>query len=428
MDAEVDLLGKGAQDYPPLPDGMSENSRRTTAGKALLADGCYFVAYGLDVDNFIYQGTLRVESRSGRLSASGDLYRFEPRTNEGAPSIGSAPPPCPGIPIFPIDDYRYYMRVTRIEPADTGFALVFEAHRFIPRSFLTLDGNMSPHWTVEGTYTANMAPAAAPPGYPSPEFFFVGDVFTGGDISTGEGRQVGKLQIGWISSVLRKAVIEIDRVPESEVPRGNGAGVTWKSIFDSVGWDVTAIESDSDVRKADGPAWKLADAHAAMLARRDRSNLNAEWRYHILAVQQIAFSGGERGVMYDRNAFNQVPREGLLVSSHYVFPANEARWGALRGVRAGTTVTYFRTAVHELGHALGLDHNLTGFAFMRPTDGIAENAPAAKPFPGNIVWSFAPEDEHQLRHWPDVVVRPGGVDFGRGLDAPRRGARPSQRG
>ncbi len=398
--------------HPPLPEQLRKESRRGSTG-APLTDGCYFLAFGLaDTANVL--GTLRVESRQGRQVVSGDLYHFEPGTNDKP--IGEIPPRGDGIPIFPIADYRHYMRVTKIEPADSGFVLTFESYLFLPNVHKALDGGDTAPWRFEATYVARMMPAEAPVGFPLPGMFFVGEVSTPDEPSVA-GRMIGKMQIGWLSPVLRRAVIEIDRVAKSECPEDNGAGVGWKSIFDPIGWDVTTVVGSETVERRGSPAWTVEEGHAAMLAYRDKSDLDAEWRYHILVVQQIAFSGGERGAMYDRTGFNGVPREGLMLASHYVFPANEPRWGALRGARAGETVTFFRTAVHEMGHAMGLDHS-PGFGFMRPTDGIAGDATAGNPFPGNIVWAFSPDDAHRLRHLPDIIVRPGGTDVGIGNLSP----------
>ena len=113
-------------------------------------------------------------------------------------------------------------------------------------------------------------------------------------------------------------------------------------------------------------------------------------------------------------------REGCVVASGSTF-SNDDKWGVLKGVRAGDSpATYFRTAVHEVGHAMGLDHNetTTVFAIMRPTNGIAETATPAAPFPTNIQWSFTRDDEHRLRHWPDLVVRPGGLKGNAGWMGP----------
>lgn len=118
-----------------------------------------------------------------------------------------------------------------------------------------------------------------------------------------------------------------------------------------------------------------------------------------------------RGIMYDAfgSDSNNVPREGVAISSHWMIP-NANPWGLVKGQRFGTAkAPYFRTIVHETGHALGLFHNTVDNGFMNTTDVIA-SSPGT--FPNNIKWEFASDDQKRLRHYPDVFIRPGGTAFG----------------
>jgi hypothetical protein len=117
--------------------------------------------------------------------------------------------------------------------------------------------------------------------------------------------------------------------------------------------------------------------------------------------------------MYDAGASdsNKVPREGAGISSHWVFPDS---WGELRGKRFGTVpAAYLRTAIHEIGHAMGMLHNPDqgDLGFMNTTDMIEQSATAASAFPRNIQWRYAATDIAHLRHAPDIHVRPGGAPF-----------------
>jgi len=403
-----------------------------------LRHGCYRIRFTPNVAfPFVhYEGTMRVE-RQGFTNtvASGDLYlhRWRPpwlgpwieRTPELIPDPGPLTPGgltpggltpgglAPGgltpdlslaaltdastIPIYPRSQYRYYLRVTQILEGLTSansFTLGFERHRF---------NAASSSWTNEGPFTALMTWKPAPVGFPSSSDYLEGDV------KNNSGTIVGRLTMGWVSSYLRRAVVEIDRVAASELPSDSGSGVDWKDVFDGVGWDVTLDVSDSNVAEPSGEFWSDAELHQAMLARRDSANLDTEWRYHLLAVRRL--DSTSRGIMYDAYGgdSNNIPREGAAISSHWTIP-NADPWGTVKGMRFGTAdAPYFRTAVHELGHAMGLYHNTVNTGFMNTT-GVIAASPGV--FPGNVTWAYAPDDQKRLKHMPDIWVRPGGVPFG----------------
>jgi hypothetical protein len=379
-----------------------------------LRAGCYLMRYtpiqrAGALQPLHYDGTLRVDRLSRtNVTASGDLYVHQPLkiwpghlpSRPAGLIRPSEPNPALGIPIFARKNYRYYMRVTQILEGSTfanKFTLGFELHRF---------NHTTKAWTVEGPYTAKMVWSAAPPGYPSSGNYLHGEV------KTAAGPAAGRLTIGWISKYLRKATLEIDRVNASEATLDNGAGIDWRDIYDAIGWDVMIDVSDADVTEPSGEFWSDAEMHATMLARRDAADLDREWRYHLICVRRL--DSTERGIMYDAYGgdSNNIPREGAGISSHWTIP-NTATWGKVRGMRFGTApAPYFRTGVHEIGHAMGLYHNAVDNGFMHTTPDIAAGAVPPVQFPDNVLWAFSPDDRKRLRHLPDIWVRPGGISFG----------------
>lgn len=372
-----------------------------------------------------YDGTLRVECNGSGRTASGDLYQrplflppiirpvplpgsFIPRPAPAIPLLWPAPNPANGIPILSRGRYRFYLRVTQILEHFTfgnSFTLGFERWRFTKSPGAWNTGGT---WTNEGAFTARMTWMPAPAGYPSSGNYLEGDV------KDSTNTIVGRLTMGWVSKYLRKATVEIDRVAASEAALNNGAGIDWKAIGNGIDWDITVDESDANLVEPSGEFWSDAECHAEMLARRDASNLDAEWRYYVLCIRRL--DSTVRGIMFDAfgSDSNGVPREGCAVSTHWTIP-NSAEWGTVQGARFGTaTGPYFRTAVHETGHAMGLYHNTADNGFMNTTDVIASNSltPPSPAFPANIQWSYNSEDAKRLRHMPDIYVRPGGTPFG----------------
>ena len=282
--------------------------------------------------------------------ASGDLYVHRPPN----------PDPAAGIPIFPIRAHRYYVRVTQILAGARRFTLGFELLR-------------NRTWSVAGTFRARMQ--------------WTGADFLRGKVRDAHGAVVGSLTMTWVSPHLRRAVVEIDRVRDCELPLHRADGLVWRDIFEPIGWDLTVVESDADVTEPSGESWSNAELHATLTERRERVDLDREWRYWLGCVRLLDAHGADRGIMFDQSG--DVPREGAAIAAHWMVPDKEL-WGTIRGARFGTTDQYFRTAVHEIGHAMGLVHNNLELGIMMPTDGLAEHASEHAPehFPENTNWSY----------------------------------------
>lgn len=404
---------------PSFPDILTRIS--TPALSHGIQTGAWLVSYEplTATSSIKYDGTIRIENTTtGRIS-SGDLYqRHENMEPNRSRSINTRPSAANGIPIQSREMYRYYLRTTKIEESVNmkSFELGFELFKFNMTSSSSFTFTQEPS---NSGYTATMEWSQAPAGHPNPKEYAIGVVKL-----TSTGKEVARMTMGRVSDRYRKISVEIDTVDGSEQPLNNGligSGTQdWHTVFAKVGFVCQVIKSDTNIPEpGPGGVWNDAALHSAMLKHREQVDLDQDWRYYILSAKKSDKS--VFGIMFD--AFgtdsNNIAREGVFVCSHV--PAGGPSWSTDRPMRFGEIApTYFRTCLHELGHAFGLLHNDDGFdgfqpvldgSFMNKTSFMLERSSPQNSLISQIKWNYSDLNLYQLRHWPDVFIRPGGVGF-----------------
>lgn len=415
-------------------------------------DGCYAVTFRPTGSLRPFVGTLRVDRRAPEAGpdgviVSGDLYLgappwvvdpgptrapdtdqdVAPGSVAAALSRGDQPfelLPLRRIPIYPRIRYHSYLSGTRLlVPAFTI------GHRPCQVTIDVDQFNYSqpPAGSFEGSFPASPSRSLrfvltkAAPSYP----FLGGPRFQGRVFQGTVDR--GSITLTWVSSYLRRAVLEIDvltgAVGPAPVPHPSGTGNEYfDTVFAGARWDLTVVEDQVNVAVPAGVdpdvCWSSADLHNLMTTvRKATTNLDAEWRTHLVVVP--ATMGCSRGVMYDQI---DVPREGSASFSDDGYPASHSsNFGAAEGeMQRDVPRAYLRSASHEVTHAFNQIHQESETSadnsIMTTTPSVADvlgDAASGDPgvFPDQINLGFNTTVRNHLAHMPDPVIRPGGWPF-----------------
>ena len=148
-----------------------------------------------------------------------------------------------------------------------------------------------------------------------------------------------------------------------------------------------------------------------MFARRDASNLDKEWRYHHILSVKPGLSNVKRYYTDGRDWFQS---DSTRRGGHYESLEQVSKyfcWGAgldMGQIRASPK-TFFRTAVHEIGHAMDCFTTVNSALWTQQMLLPRSANPPATPFQ-QCNFSFAEDDKRRLRHYAIYVV-PGGTGF-----------------
>jgi hypothetical protein len=395
-----------------------------------LKPGCYKIRYSPTGNNpFIlpltyYLGTLRVENVGNSKRISGDLYKFKNFLKLPFPinppflPVGDETNDASGIPIYGRTKYYSYLKGTGYSKSP-----IFSQACNVTVTMDEFVYNQPVAPSFNGTFNnAATRTIQIVVGQGASANLFDGSLYVGGV-------KKGSINLEWVSSSYRRAVVEIDTLQGAVAPMPLNAGTpteeNFATVFNTVGWEMTPIYNDTNVAVPAGivatNCWGDADLHALMnVVRSAATNLDTEWRYHMMVVPGQL--GCSRGKMFDQQGAH---REGVVSYSNDGYNvSHSSNFGvAANGMQRDFPRAFLRSASHELGHCCNMVHQEgeggADNSIMTTTPSVADvlggpatGAPGV--FPTAINLGFNDHCRQHLIHFPDVVVRPGGLNFAAG--------------
>lgn len=354
-------------------------------GSWLQRTGCWLVEWTVAGKGRLH-GSLRVELRPHGISYSGGLYDLT--------GTGVTPSSVDGVPQFPWKAFVAHLAIPTNSNLTAGVGagdLVVEVQP-MPGSWKDIGGVYHFHVLAPTTSASSQVQARV--------------------TRVGSTAQVGTLQGWYVSPFLRRATLEIDflkgvKIPGANVFPGRSAVEAWADVFSPVHWDMRVKVADKPLSLSlpDDHSWTDAELHAIMGQFREKVNMERAWYYYLVCVGSIG-QGDVLGLMFDTRSGgdNGVAREGAAVAAKFLFPPGSPLAG--RKLQELPRV-YFRTAVHELGHALAQVHEVGGGCFMQRTADLI----SAPEFSTNSALQFSAVNQAHLKHAADIIIRPSNFDF-----------------
>lgn len=347
------------------------------------------------------RGPMRIEVADTALRVSGDIYaRRVTVGNVDNPADGEIPVGRrPWYPQLPIREYSWYFRAVGSTYASGTLTVNVERHVW---------DNTTRQFTRTDTGTLVLTCRRSLLTLPVRPQVMRGSLRIGGRTFVATATKT--------SNLYRGCRVEVDVMKSRKWPvtaTHGGAAVTFRDIYLSAGWDVTAHLDEPDV--PEDASLTNAELQTLLAGHRGAGRPD-EWRLWILIGSA---QGGLFGVMFDDDS---VPREGVVGFADVklggqAFIEATARNQPLDDV----PLAFLRTLTHEAGHAFNLfhpkhdeHHPPAGTEIMNQTGDVMGFASPATPYPDNATFAFAEHDRQSLIHSPDPQVRPGWLPFGWG--------------